>query len=213
MIKTIFFDMDGVLFDTEIFYAQKRYDFFSKYQIEYTWDACCALAGANSHDYIPDILKEEGYNDLEIKRLTEEYHTTFRPKGADFYKKLAFDGLEETLKYLSEKGYQLALVSNSSKNSIDLALESCSIQNYFSYIVPGDDVKKKKPDPEIYLKAIQESQCSCKDIVVIEDSTKGIQAAKAAGLRVICKKDLRFHYDQSACWKTIDDLKNLLEIL
>ena len=213
MIKTILFDMDGVLFDTEIFYAQKRYDFFHKYNIECTWSESIAFAGANSHDYIPVIFQRHGYSELQAQRLTDEYHTTFRPREDDFYQTYAFKGLENTIQELYKRGYQLAVVSNSSLDAIDMALTTTKIKEYFDFIIPGNNVKKRKPDPEIYLKAIKKCSSSIEDIVVIEDSTKGIQAAKAASLRVICKKDDRFNYDQSGCWKYIDDLAELLEIL
>ena len=105
------------------------------------------------------------------------------------------------------------VVSSTEHLGIRTALHVMNVEHIFDLIVSGQDVPKTNPDPSIYLKAIEECPYDVDSMVVIEDSTMGIQDARKAGLKVICKKDNRFGYDQSGCWNSIDTLSDLKKLI
>ncbi len=80
---------------------------------------------------------------------------------------------------------QVGLVTNSDRDVAEKVLNHCGISKVFAVKVFGDDVKKKKPDPDIYKKAIKELGLKSSEILCFEDSPLGIKSAKKAGLDVI----------------------------
>lgn len=91
----------------------------------------------------------------------------------------------ETLQELKNRGYTLGLCSNSIKKSIELMLTYSGILDYFDIILSNQDVTFAKPDPEIYLTAKDRLGVSVDDCLVVEDNTKGIEAGRRAGMKVI----------------------------
>ena len=127
-----------------------------------------------------------------------------------------FPHVRETLDYLKDKGYILALASSSKEYEIDNVLKRCDLKDYFKLIISGEVFKESKPNPEIYLTCIKRLNLEAKECVAIEDSEYGIEAAKKAGLICIAKRDDRFNYDQSKADYFIDnhdEIKDILENL
>ena len=100
------------------------------------------------------------------------------------------------LKRLKEKGYKLAIATNSTKQELDIyknknnnIRNKCNIDEIFDYIVCSDDVKNKKPSPEMYLKIMNFYSVTPKECIVFEDSISGIKAANEAGLDVVLVYD------------------------
>jgi HAD superfamily hydrolase (TIGR01509 family) len=98
-------------------------------------------------------------------------------------------GLLETLKLLKEENYKLAIASSGVKKYIALVLNKFHIKEYFDVVITGDDVKVGKPNPETYLVAARKLGVLPAECLVLEDATKGIQSAKAAGCFCIAVKN------------------------
>ncbi len=86
------------------------------------------------------------------------------------------------LRFLHRNGFKLALVTGTSRHEL-LRILPEHIQNLFDVIVTGSDVKRGKPNPEPYRKALKKLRISPHDAVVIENAPLGIASAKQAGLR------------------------------
>ena len=84
-----------------------------------------------------------------------------------------------------QNGFQLILASSSAKVTIDRIFNRFGLYPYFSHIVSGEDFPKSKPHPAIFQEAARLSQTPVEHCIVIEDSTNGILAAKAAGMYCI----------------------------
>ena len=82
---------------------------------------------------------------------------------------------------MHQNRYPLAIASSSPRKIIDFVIKQFKLKPYFKIIVSGDDFKKSKPHPEIFLKAASALQLDVKECVVFEDSLAGVQAAKAGG--------------------------------
>jgi HAD superfamily hydrolase (TIGR01509 family) len=95
------------------------------------------------------------------------------------------DGVLNLIQELHANGFQLVLASSSAKVTIDRIFKRFDLYPYFSHIVSGEDFPKSKPHPAIFEEAARLSQTPVENCVVIEDSTNGILAAKAAGIYCI----------------------------
>ena len=93
------------------------------------------------------------------------------------------DGVEKLIKDLYQNGIQLIVASSASNVTIDRVFKRFKLHQYFTHIVSGEDFPKSKPDPAIFLHAASLSIAQPKEkCIIIEDSTNGVKAAKAAGI-------------------------------
>jgi HAD superfamily hydrolase (TIGR01509 family) len=90
--------------------------------------------------------------------------------------------VEELIKELHQNGIQLILASSASKVTIDRVFRRFKLHDYFTHIVSGEDFPKSKPHPAIFEHAVTLSIAPKENCIVIEDSTNGVKAAKAAGI-------------------------------
>jgi len=95
------------------------------------------------------------------------------------------DGIPELLTLLKEARVKTAVASSSSLDLINLVLEKLNISNYFDAVITGEDVKNSKPEPDVFLKAVEILGSIPENCVVIEDSSHGVLAAKRAGMYCI----------------------------
>lgn len=211
MIKAVIFDMDGVLVDSEPVYQEATINVLDSLNIKATQDDLLKLAGGSSlhfNKFIQDVSKGS-ISCEDFNKVCDQYYLDNPVK----YEKIMFPHVRETLDYLKDKGYILALASSSKEYEIDNVLKRCDLKDYFKLIISGEVFKESKPNPEIYLTCIKRLNLEAKECVAIEDSEYGIEAAKKAGLICIAKRDDRFNYDQSKADYFIDDHDEIKDIL
>lgn len=88
---------------------------------------------------------------------------------------------EYALSRLKQDGYKLAVASNSIRQTVEVMLKQSALIDYFEFYLSNQDVKIGKPDPSIYIKAIEKLGMSPKECLIVEDNENGIKAAKASG--------------------------------
>ena len=126
---------------------------------------------------------------------------------------LVYPHVPELLSLLKEKGYKIAVCSASPASYVKKALEEGKIDKYVDYVISGHDLPVSKPDPAIYLKAMNVLGVEPENSFVIEDSSYGIEAGKRAGCLVVAHHDSKYRYDQSQADIIVDDYQQLMEIL
>jgi beta-phosphoglucomutase-like phosphatase (HAD superfamily) len=184
MKKAIIFDMDGVLLETE----PQTFKFYQKYlqenfKILLKDEDFKKKIGRKSIDFFNDILSDEDIKKIKIIDLVELKRKEFHNSLGSFVSAIPFG--KELLKELKEKGYLLALASQNEKIMIEKSLEWLGIKDYFQIILSLQDIKNKKPDPEIYLLAMERLGVKPEESIIIEDSESGILAAKKSGAYVV----------------------------
>ena len=212
MIKSIIFDMDGVLLDSETIcdIAWKRVA--EDYKLENIMDAINECRGTNITDTYEILRKHYG------KSFPAE---DFCNKMSDYFHEIEFSSgiplkfyAKEILEYLSDK-YYLSLASSTKGTSVKRQLSNCGIFDYFKTVTTGEMIQHSKPNPEIYLLACERSGFSPLECIAVEDSFNGIKSANSAGIKTIMIPDT-VQPDENIkklCWHIFDSLKDLEKIL
>jgi HAD superfamily hydrolase (TIGR01509 family) len=195
LIKAVIFDFDGLLVDSEPIYVKANKKFLSERGIT-DFSIINRIFGMRAEETF-ELMKKEFNLDGSIEELMNIRNRYIIDDFKNGELKL-MPYMIETLEELN-KTYPLAIGSSSKKVLIDTAMEIYQFSHYFKDLVCGDDAKKGKPDPEIYLKNAVNLKIDPSKCVVLEDSPNGILAGKRAGMKTIAipneqTKDLDFSH-------------------
>ncbi|QWT18018.1 HAD family phosphatase [Collinsella sp. zg1085] len=211
--KAVIFDMDGVLVDTECFYAEALVTYGQDHGLNITREETFSLVGA-SYQVFRSCLQRwwaEVGRVMSEDEAVESYLTWERAHGID-YASLLNPGVVETLEYLQRAGIRLALASSSPMVNIKHVLSVCKLEHYFEVIVSGEQFEESKPNPQIYLHTLEQLGLPALECCCVEDSEVGIAAGKAAGLTVFAKREERFGFSQAAADHIIDSVFDLVAV-
>jgi len=196
-IKSVIFDFDGILGDTERINYLAAKETFKQYGVELTkqefMDIWVNRKHTNPGEKASNAFGRIHNLDVDINEV--------RKKRAEVYKKYYDHGLqlmpgakEKVLEFYEH--FPLAVVSSGYIKQIEYTLKQFEIFDKFKHIVSADDVTKFKPFPEPYLLAMEKMGIGENEGVVIEDTMVGVKSAKAAGLKVIAMpNDFSFQGD------------------
>lgn len=213
MKKSAFIDLDGTLLDSEAIYQR-------------FWKVALKLAGYDpdkadtlklrsadheaakaylSSVYGPNVDVDEIRNirkrEMNEWLLTHEYK--LKP------------GVKEGLQYLNDKGIACYIVSATAKSTILELLQKYGIRDYFRDVLSAKDVKRGKPNPDVYLKALELSKINASEAIAIEDAPNGIVAAYRAGIDVYMVPDLSPNNKETRAYvkgvlKDLSDIRNFI---
>ena len=181
MIKTVIFDMDGVIVDTEPVHRYAYFHHFDELNIPVTDEMFATFTGNSTRNVfqkLKDIFNLEHEVENLIQRKRNIFNDAFDTKE-DLH---LLDGVENLIKDLYQNGIQLIVASSASKVTIDRVFKRFHLHQYFSDIVSGEDFPKSKPHPAIFEHAASLSMAPKNECIVIEDSANGIQAAVSADI-------------------------------
>ena len=99
-------------------------------------------------------------------------------------------GLYEMLDYLEQHHIKMAVATTTRRELTEQRLKKIGVYDRFDYVLCGDEVTKRKPDPEIYLSVLKKMNTDAKNALVLEDSVVGVEAAYRAGIDCIQVPDL-----------------------
>ena len=177
------FDWDGTLADTKDLVLNSFRKALGNLEIKVDEELIKSLMGKRAREIFSEVLKksntsfdEETLNDLVEKRVKAELELSSCVELKDGATDLLF-ALKGRIK--------LALASMNNKQVIDTMLNGCGLTSFFDVFLSADEVTKPKPDPEIFLKCASKLNLKPNVIVVVEDTTFGVRAAKAANMKCI----------------------------
>lgn len=184
-IAAYIFDMDGVIVDTAKYHfiswkklaAGLGFD-FDKVQNE-------KLKGLSRMDSLNVLLEIGGQllSEAEKERLAKEKNEDYLEQIRHMDASELLPGVKALLDEAKTAGIKMAIAS-SSKNA-DFIVDRLKIRPYFDAIITGNDVRKAKPDPEIFLKAAKALNVQPEKAIVFEDALAGIEAGKKGGFHVV----------------------------
>ncbi len=209
MLKTVIFDMDGVILDSEPLYYEAELKVMEEIGVFLTKEEHDSLVGAPSLE-VWKLCKTK----LDIPFTAEELDDKECQVYIDILKSQSnvepISGIPELLKELKDKSARIALASSSVVKIIDLVVELLGIRHMFDVLVSGQHVENGKPAPDIFLLAAEKTGSLPEECVVIEDSKNGVLAAKKAGMKCIAFKDpVKNSQDVSLADHIVDDINKL----
>ncbi|MBO6016047.1 MAG: HAD family phosphatase [Lachnospiraceae bacterium] len=190
MKKTVIFDMDGVIFDTENLILQAWRELARQYgydesEMEKVFYSCI---GTNAQVTKQLVLAHYG---------SDFPYETFRSASSDWFQQSVRkngmpvkEGARQLLAYLKKEGFVLGLASSTRSLRVKEELESAGLKEYFDVIIGGDMVEHSKPEPDVFLKCCEEMRIAPEQVYIIEDSFNGVRAARKARATVIMVPDL-----------------------
>ncbi|WP_348921949.1 HAD family hydrolase [Enterococcus rotai] len=189
-IDGVIFDMDGLLFDTELIYYQSTQKIADAMNFPYSKELYLEFLGVSDEEVQENyhrIYKDFGKAKVDefIQRSYEDTYQVFE-SGAVPLK----DGVLEMLDFLDQQEIPRIVASSNVRPAIELLLDGAGIKERFSGIVSAEDVTRAKPDPEIFQKALAYLGTKADNTLIFEDSFHGVTAADAAGIPVIMVPDL-----------------------
>jgi HAD superfamily hydrolase (TIGR01509 family) len=173
--------MDGVIVDTEPVHHYAYNQHFKQLNIEVTPEMYASFTG-NSTKNTYEKLKANFEIAESVPDLVEAKRNLFNDAFDSKEDLYLIDGVEDLIKEFHHNGMQLVLASSSANVTIDRVFTRFNLHQYFTHLVSGEDFPNSKPHPAIFEHAAKLSGNSIDHCIVIEDSTNGILAAKAAGI-------------------------------
>lgn len=214
-IKSIIFDLDGLLINSEVvsysiyqeLLASHGHEFpLENYAQNYSGRAGILNMKNIIAEYNLPISFEEG---LAQEELSEAKHIE---KGIDLTA-----GALDLLEYLKHNNYEISLASSSTRERAITILKQNNIFDYFSHFTFGPEIDNGKPAPDIFLIACKKTGISSEETLVLEDSEAGVQAALSANIPVICVPDMKTPSDEvleqtEAVLSSLHEVKQWLEV-
>jgi HAD superfamily hydrolase (TIGR01509 family) len=184
--RLLIFDFDGTVADTSPLHAAAFAQALAPLGIGVDYPS---IAGMKTLDAMYKCLERAG------RSLTQDEVTALAAAKQKCVREMISQGLQplpgvdDFLRWAKPR-YQLAMVTSGSRETVSLALEKLGYTNWFSPLICADELKRAKPDPEGFSKALQLTGVPAGEALVFEDSEAGLAAANAAGVSYF---DVRSH--------------------
>lgn len=200
------------MLDTEIIHFKTWLMYTEKYGFKYDITKRHRYAGMTDKQVLTalsdDMGDAEKASQMRYEILEERKRIFSDPKIS-----LKKDGLIELLDYLDSNDILYAIASSSGRDRINNLLEKEGILERFNVIVSGEDVKKSKPAPDIFLRALEIVGISKEEALILEDSENGYIAAKDSGINYMIIPDSSFEYNDLSVERTYKNLFSVIDVL
>ena len=169
--------MDGVLIDSEPLHKRAKELAFREFGIELPESVYDSYKGRPDRTMLPEILNARGWPAEKIQELSQRKRQIYE----EFEHELqAVDGGVEFVRWAASR-YRIALATSATARNREATLRLLGIGELFHAVVDASGHQRPKPDPEVFLIAMEKLQLRAGDCWIIEDSVNGLRAAKAAG--------------------------------
>ncbi len=207
-MKALIFDFDGLILDTEtvIFQAwEEIYDSYGGKLFLSDWASCIGTSH-HAFDVYTDLEKKAG-KPLPREEIKQRHQTRYQELLKDMKPR---PGVLDYLVEARRKNLSLAVASSSHRDWVEGHLDRLRLREYFQVIRTADHVKKVKPDPELYLSALEALGARPEEGLAFEDSPNGIRAARAAGLFCVAvPNSVTIRLDLAHADERIESMSNL----
>ncbi|WP_247525344.1 HAD family hydrolase [Bradyrhizobium sp. 199] len=215
----LIFDVDGTLAETEELHRQAFNHAFARHGLDWQWDRAVykgllrVTGGKERMRAYQQSLR------ISLPLRDEDIAALHRIKTVHYAKLVETGccplrpGVIQLLAAAKARGQRLAIATTTSRGNIDALLSQALGTNWaaeFDAILAGDDVRHKKPAPDVYLETLVRLKLDPSSCVAIEDSANGLAAASRAGIPVLITRSMFFADDDfSAARAVLDDLSEL----
>jgi HAD superfamily hydrolase (TIGR01509 family) len=218
--NALIFDVDGTMAETEELHRRAFNQSFVDFGLDWAWDV--ALYGrllriTGGKERISHYLGE--YRGGKDKLSAAQIADIHRKKNGHYAELLADGacqlrpGIADTLDAAKRRGLPLAIATTTSRSNVEALLTPVLGKEWstlFRAIVAGEDVERKKPAPDVYLKALAELGLPARACLALEDSRNGLLSARSAGVSVVIVRSMYFGDDDfEGALEVVDELTDL----
>ena len=187
MLELVAFDVDGLMIDTESVWKNAFDKAGDKYGIPNLGDTLFpSLIGKRLEDE-QELLDRLLPSDIQNQLINEWRQIGLGSLEREVPVK---PGLYEMLDFLEQHHIKMAVATTTRRELTEQRLKKIGVYDRFEYVLCGDEVTKRKPDPEIYLSVLHKMNTKAENAIVLEDSSVGVEAAYRAGIDCIQVPDL-----------------------
>src|SRR4051812_22204213 len=181
MIEAVVFDLDGILVQSEELWDGARRDLAEEHGIDWPDDATDAMMGMSSKEWsrymhdsvgVPDSPEE--IDRYVLAKLEERYRADLP----------WIDGAQDAVRRMGA-AFPLGLATSSNREIIDIVVEAGGFSSLLAVTLSTEEVDRGKPAPDVYLEVLRRMGVAASSAAAVEDSTNGLKAAAAAGMRVV----------------------------
>ncbi len=182
-IAGVIFDLDGVVVSTDNCHYLAWKKMADEEGIPFDREANERLRGVSRMESLAIILEkaQKNYSQVQIEDMANRKNAYYVELIHHLSPQDILPGVGETLRFLRERGIQLA-IGSSSKNT-PLILKQIGLENAFDAVADGNQITHSKPDPEVFLLAARLLGLAPSQCLVVEDADSGVEAATAGGMR------------------------------
>ena len=207
-VAAVVFDLDGVLIDSEPVWEAVRREFVLARGGRWPPDAQTRMMGMSTREWSSYVSRELGVG-LSPEEVAAAVINGIRERYARQLPLI--DGAEDAVQRLAAV-WPLGLASSSPRKLIDVVLDRAGLRPFFKVLLSTEEVPRGKPAPDVYLESASRLAVEPARCVAVEDSTNGIHAAVAAGMRVIAIPRPQYPPDSGALAAASRVLPSLNEI-
>ncbi len=181
MVEAILWDNDGVLVDTECLFFESTRRTLATIDIQLSREQFLDLSMRQGRSAF-DLAVERGWSKERVKTLKRERDLLYSEMLRNQTRVLP--GVAETLNALHGR-MRMAVVTSSQRQHFNVMHADIGLTRYFEFVLAREDYGRSKPNPEPYLLALERLGMRAEHCVAVEDSERGLAAARAAGLRCL----------------------------
>ncbi len=183
MIRAVIFDMDGLLINSEPFWARAELEVFPKYGVNLTLDDCKMMQGVSIREVVGYWYKKFPWKGPSVGQVAQEI--TQRVEQLIVEQGSLLPGVVDVLEFFRKLNMPMAVASSSNPELIELVLKRFEIIDYFKFFHSAKFEKAGKPAPDVFLTTARKLDVLPQECLVFEDSYNGILAAKRANMKVV----------------------------
>ena len=207
--KAVIFDMDGVIIDSEPIHSRVKMDTFAHFGLPFDEADLVHYMGRTSRVIFEDTLQKHGRTDVTAADMAAYKHDHYL-EVLESGEIEPVPGSVEFIQRLHAAGIPLALATSSNVRAMNAVLDGFGIRKYFTSVLSGGELPESKPHPAIYLISAQRLGVKPEDCMVVEDTTNGIRAAKAAGMYCVAYRNPNSgEQDLSLADEIVDDFRKI----
>ncbi|MCW5733471.1 MAG: HAD family phosphatase [Enhydrobacter sp.] len=211
-VEAVIFDMDGTLIDSEAVYIAAMQDAAGTLGLAVPLDLCHAMVGVPSHEC--NVMLQEHYGpDFDLAGFRGHFSSSVQRQMSE--RVPVKPGVVELLDHFRERGLPLAIATSAGRATAERNLGRAGLLDRFDALATRDDVEHPKPAPDLYLEAAKRLGVAAERCVAFEDSSIGIIAAHAAGMRAVMVLDILPPTEEARakCFHIAEDLHEILRLL